>query len=920
MGNSTFIKNFRILLLTGLLMMLNVQFLNAQILAWDFTGEASVVTSTAEIMDANLDASSELTRGAGAPASAGANSFRTQGFQNDGINVSNTDYFQFELSAATGYEMSLSSIDAVVTGTGTYSASPGASNQFAYSLDGVSFTLIDVPTMTIGTFQSFSVDLSSVAALQSVSESVTVTFRYYASGQTTTGGWGFNSPSSGVYGLSINGAVVLEGACVPTSSNQVVEACQTYNFFGTDYTESGNYEHILVGGNAAGCDSTIYLDLTIVSGYTFYEDFDSDGFGNPNVTVVACTAPMGYVENGDDCDDTDDQIGVASEVYYVDSDGDGFGTGDAMLFCSDPGAGYSLNNDDCDDTDDTIYPGATDIPDDGIDQDCDGEDATLLGAEFGIYEFNGTVDCSNQDLAATVSSVNVTFSDYSSMMTSCAAGGGVFNRSGWNTTATIDLDEYNEFTITPEDCFDLTLTKVVFLHRNSATGGTPTWTLRSSEDGFTTDIATGQSSTTDETTTILLPASFENVGEVTFRFYITNMGTSGATWRNDNVSVFGFENPLPSQTYYLDADGDGFGDILNQISACSQPEGYVTNDGDCDDTDASINPDTYWYQDLDEDGYGNSSVFIQTCQQPIGYVLLGLDCDDNNANVNPGAPEVCNGTDDNCNGEVDEGLVFVTYYVDADGDGYGTGTGFEACEDPGVGYATNNDDCDDTDENITLPTSYYVDADGDGFGVGDAIEFCIDPGAGYALIDGDCDDTNDEVYPGANEICNGEDDNCNGDIDEGLDFTTYYVDADGDGFGAGVGIDFCEDPGAGYSLNDEDCDDSDNTIYPGAIEIPNDGIDQDCDGEDLVTIGFKENEGLSFSVVPNPSNGEIVVKLSSNFNSTKVEVFALTGELVAQTDFAGSAYKLNLTALNTGMYLIKISNESGTAVQRIVKR
>jgi len=920
MKNFTFAKCVQIFSLVVLMLTLNSQFAKAQILAWDFTGENTLATSTAEVMDANLDASNLLTRGAGAPASAGNNSFRTTGFQNDGINVANTDYFQFELSAALGYEMTLSSIDVIVTGTATFSATPGASNQFAYSLDGVNFTLIGTPSITIGTNQTFSVDLTSVAALQNVLNSVTVTFRYYASGQTTTGGWGFFSSAAGVYGLAIEGAVVPEGACIPTSSNQIEVACQTYDFFGTEYTVSGNYVHTLVGGNAAGCDSTIYLDLTIVSGYTFYEDADSDGFGNPNSTIEACTAPLGYVENSDDCDDTDDQIGIASEVYYVDADADGFGAGDPILFCSNPGAGYSLNNDDCNDEDETIFPGAAEIPDDGIDQDCDGEDLTLLGDEFGIYMFNGTVDCNTQDLSATVYSSNITFSDYSSTSTICAAGGGIFNRSGWNTTGIIDLNEYNEFTITPDDCFDLTLTKIVFLHRNSAAGGTPTWTLRSSVDNFTADVATGQSSTADETTTILLPTSFENVGEVTFRFYITNMGSAGSTWRNDNVSVFGFENPLPVLTFYADADGDGFGDILNPISACSQPTGYVVNDEDCDDTDENINPDTYWYEDLDADGYGNSSVFIQTCEQPIGYVLEGLDCNDNDENINPGAPEACNGIDDNCNGDVDEGLVFVTYYTDADGDGYGTGVGFESCEDPGAGFATNDDDCDDTDENITLPTQYYVDADGDGYGAGDPIDFCVDPGVGYSLNNDDCNDNDDSVNPSATEVCNGQDDNCNGDVDEGLTFVTYYVDADGDGFGAGAGIDFCENPGVGYSLNDEDCDDSDDTIYPGALEIPNDGIDQNCDGEDLVTIGLNEITALNFSVVPNPSSGEIVVNLSSNFKITKVEVFALTGELVAKTEFSGSSLKLNLTSLNTGMYLVKISNEMGTAVQRIVKK
>ena len=91
--------------------------LAARIAAWDFTGEDTVATSAAEIYNSNLDSSNLLTRGAGATASAGANSFRTAGFQNDGISTSNTDYFQFTLSAASGYALSLSTIDGRVKGT-----------------------------------------------------------------------------------------------------------------------------------------------------------------------------------------------------------------------------------------------------------------------------------------------------------------------------------------------------------------------------------------------------------------------------------------------------------------------------------------------------------------------------------------------------------------------------------------------------------------------------------------------------------------------------------------------------------------------------------------------------------------------------------------------------------------------------------
>lgn len=177
----------------------------AQIAAWDFTGEDAVVTSAAEVFT-NLDSSNLLTRGAGAAASVGANSFRTTGFSNNGIAVTNTDYFQFTLSATTGFSLSLSSIDIRTTGTSTYVASPGVSQQFAYSTDGVSFTLIGSPTITIGTNQTANINLTSVSALQNVADSTTLTFRYYASGQTTTGGYGFFSNIVGNYGLAVNGA------------------------------------------------------------------------------------------------------------------------------------------------------------------------------------------------------------------------------------------------------------------------------------------------------------------------------------------------------------------------------------------------------------------------------------------------------------------------------------------------------------------------------------------------------------------------------------------------------------------------------------------------------------------------------------------------------------------------------------------
>ena len=113
---------------------------------------------------------------------------------------------------------------------------------------------------------------------------------------------------------------------------------------------------------------------------------------------------------------------------------------------------------------------------------------------------------------------------------------------------------------------------------------------------------------------------------------------------------------------------------------------------------------------------------INSSTAPAGYSTNNTDCNDSNTNVHPGATEVCNGIDDNCNGQVDEG-VKTTFYRDADGDGYGNpNVTTQACSQP-AGYVTNNTDCNDSNPN---------------------------------------------VHPGATEICNGIDDNCNGQIDEGL--------------------------------------------------------------------------------------------------------------------------------------------------------
>lgn len=124
----------------------------------------------------------------------------------------------------------------------------------------------------------------------------------------------------------------------------------------------------------------------------------------------------------------------------------------------------------------------------------------------------------------------------------------------------------------------------------------------------------------------------------------------------------------------------------------------------------------------------------------------------------------------------------------------------------------------------------FNDADGDGFGSGDPTEVC-------AIRDGqsmnrlDCDDTNAEIFPGAAEQCNQRDDDCDGILDDGFPVKTYHADIDGDGFGSIYpSVATCGGPPAGFVSNADDCNDDNDDIFPGAVEVCNGGQDDDCDG------------------------------------------------------------------------------------------
>ena len=178
-------------------------------------------------------------------------------------------------------------------------------------------------------------------------------------------------------------------------------------------------------------------------------------------------------------------------------------------------------------------------------------------------------------------------------------------------------------------------------------------------------------------------------------------------------------------------------------------------------------------------GYSNGVTNTTSCTRPAGYktaaelTATSGDCSDSDVNRHPGAAEVCNGIDDDCDGATDEGLALATYYRDADNDGYGDpAVSTQSCSVPS-GYVTDNTDCNDANAAEHPGQTWYQDADNDGYSNGVTNTTSCTRPAGYRTADeltatsGDCSDSDANRHPGATEVCNGIDDDCDGATDEG---------------------------------------------------------------------------------------------------------------------------------------------------------
>jgi hypothetical protein len=534
----------------------------------------------------------------------------------------------------------------------------------------------------------------------------------------------------------------------------------------------------------------------------WYADADSDGFGAAEATLAQCEAPDGYVAVTGDCDDASASVhegaeevcdgadqdcdgveddGTPGYTFYADGDQDTFGDLATAVTACDVPTGYVTDSTDCDDLDDAVFPGATELCN-GYDDDCDDQ-----------------ID-----------------SDATDLVTWYQDG----DNDGWGTSASIEAcDQPSGYASASGDCDDT----------DDAYRPDAPETDCADPNDYNCDGSSGYADKDSDGFAACEECDDDDAA-------VNPDAAEACNGYDDDCDASVDEGAaVGSPSWYFDGDRDGYGDDTTATVQCDAPSSYhVTVGGDCDDSDKDYHPAAVETDCSDPNDYDCDGVTIWSDDDSDGWAEC-LECDDENAGANPDATEMCDGFDNDCDGNTDEATAAdaPTWYHDADGDGWGVATTTRVqCSAPS-GYVSVSGDCDDTDTAFH-PTAPETDC-------ADPSDYNCDGTVGYADTDGDgfaaceeCDDTNGAISPDALEECDSVDNDCDGTVDEddAIDAPTWYVDGDIDGYGATSATKVqCAKP-TGYVASSTDCDDASDSINPGASEVCDvSNTDEDCDGK-----------------------------------------------------------------------------------------
>ena len=580
------------------------------------------------------------------------------------------------------------------------------------------------------------------------------------------------------------------------------------------------------------------------------------------LSCCGCLVPE-TVSVDDDTAADDDATADDDDTTATDGDGDGFTESDGDCDDDNPqltpedvdGDGWSSCDGDCDDGDAGAFPGGEEIAYDGVDQDCDGEDLTDLdGDGFDGPSADGP-DCDDTDPnvhPGAAEACNGRDDDCSGALLPDETD---VDADGWMICEG-DCDDGEPYVYpgAPDVCDAAA--------DNDCDGSVDPLEADGDGDGYSE--CGGDCDVADAT---------QNPG-----------ADEVCNSEDDNCDgVVDEETAVDATTWYRDFDGDLFGDPDVSVVACVNPGGYVDNDGDCDDTDADMSPVlSEWFDGKDNDCDGlydngvipaGAIVITEVMTNPwmvadgsgewfelfnttgsdinlIGADLYDLVADATTVDGDLWVPSFGYAVLGN-NGDVaTNGGVAVDYeysflflgngadqlyvehgghvldFVEWDGgvdwpDPVGASMSLEPAmfdiglNDDGLNWCEGEDPYGDGDLGTPAADNPGCcwDLDGDGYGA-------------VACGGMDCDDTAPGIFPGAEEICDGIDNDCDPATDE-------LADGDGDQ----------------WAVCDGDCDGNDAGVFPGSPEVY-DGKDNDC------------NELVDEGVLP--ANALIITEIMQN--------------------------------------------------------